>query len=173
MTDELRMQWQQCCRFILDNVGETRFNTWFAKTSAVRLESDSITLQVPSNYFVELYETNYLNLLHAALKKVFGRPLQIFYEVQILADHVDSKVTLGESRGSAVISSKLERSGAAPVSAAAQTPGGAKFNSQLKKTIISRITAPGSQICLLSRSPRILRASHAITTSTHSSSMVM
>lgn len=133
MTDELRMQWQQCCRFILDNVGETRFNTWFAKTSAVRLESDSITLQVPSNYFVELYETNYLNLLHAALKKVFGRPLQIFYEVQILADHVDSKVTLGESHGSAVISSKLERSGAAPVSAAAQTPGGAKFNSQLKK----------------------------------------
>ncbi|MDE5958300.1 MAG: hypothetical protein K2G78_08380, partial [Muribaculaceae bacterium] len=104
MTQNLQDGWQKCCRFILDNIGETRFNTWFAKTSALRLESDSITLQVPSNYFVEIYEENYLNLLHAALKYAFGRPLQIFYEVQLLADHADSKVTRGESRASAVIS---------------------------------------------------------------------
>lgn len=135
MTQTLQTQWQKCCRFILDNIGETRYNTWFAKTSAVHLEADSITLQVPSNYFVEIYEENYLNLLHAALKFVFGRPLQIFYQVQLLAGHADSKVTRGESRSSAVISSKLEQSTAAPLSPGAQqnVRGSENFNSQLKK----------------------------------------
>ena len=133
MTQELNSYWQSCCRFILDNIGETRFNTWFAKTRAISMEEDRITLQVPSQFFVEQYENNYLNLLHAAIRKVFGRPLQIFYEVQILADHSGSKITLGESQASSVISSKIERSTASPVDPVTDQSvrGSHNFDSQL------------------------------------------
>ena len=135
MQQELQDKWQQCCRFILDNIGETRFNTWFSRTSVSRLESDSIILQVPSQFFVERYEADYLNLLHAALKRVFGRPLQIYYNVQLLADHKDSTVTLRESSASAVISSKLERSTASQVSSGGgqSIRGSRNFDSQLNR----------------------------------------
>lgn len=133
MNQDLQQKWQKCCHFILDVIGEKRFNTWFAKTVALKVEEDSITLQVPSNYFVELYEAEYLNVLHAAFKRVFGRPMQIFYEVQILAEHENSRVTLVESRASSVISSKLERSTASSIGpgAPASIKGSPNFDSQL------------------------------------------
>lgn len=133
---ELQSKWQQCCRFILDNIGETRYKTWFARTGVDHLEDDSITLSVPSHFFVERYESDYLNLLHAALKMVFRRPLQIFYKVQVLADYKDSTVTMAESRPSAVIASKLERSTAAPVTAggSGSTRGSQNFDSQLNRS---------------------------------------
>ncbi len=114
MDQDLQQSWQRCCQFILDNIGEVRYQTWFAKTSAIKLDQDSITLKVPSNFFVERYESDYITLLHAAFKRVFGRPLQIYYEVQLLAASSSSKVILGESRPSPALSSKLERSTEAP-----------------------------------------------------------
>ena len=108
-TEELKYHWEQCLAFILDNIGESRFNTWFSKARALSINEHSITLGVPTSYFVEFYEDNFINLLHAALKRVFGRPLQIFYEVTVLSEVQDAKVTLGESRQSKVISSKIEK----------------------------------------------------------------
>lgn len=110
MNEELKKKWSECQKVILDNIGETRFNTWFAKTSALKLQDDAITLQVPTNFFVEKYEDDFLPLIHSALKKVYGRPLQIFYEVQILSEVSDSNIIVGEWHRSPAIGSKLERS---------------------------------------------------------------
>lgn len=110
MNEDLKLKWAECQKFILDNIGESRFNAWFAKTVALKIEKNKITLLVPSNFFVEKYEDDFLPLIHSALKKVFGRPLQIFYEVQVLAEDNGSHVTLGESRRSKAVGGKLERS---------------------------------------------------------------
>lgn len=109
--EELKLKWEECLGFILDNIGESRFNTWFAKSHAVKIDRQSITLGVPTNYFVEFYEDNFIHLIHASLKKVFGRPLQVFYEVNVLSGVGESKVIVGETRQSHIISSKLEKSG--------------------------------------------------------------
>ena len=118
MNEELQLKWAECQKVILDNIGESRFNTWFAKTVALSLGADSVTLQVPSNFFVEKYEDDFLHLIHAALKKVFKRPLQIFYKVQVLSEVRDSSVMIGESNRSKVVGSKLERSQLASVGTA-------------------------------------------------------
>lgn len=110
MNEELLTKWAECQKFILDNLGESRFNTWFAKTSASKLENGSITLQVPSNFFVEKYEDDFLPLIHAALKKVFGKPLQIFYNIQVLSGVSDSNIIIGESHRSNAVGNKIERS---------------------------------------------------------------
>ncbi len=111
MTNEiLKHNWDECLAFIRDNIGETRFNTWFSKSRAIKIDDYSITLGVPTNYFIEFYEDNFINLLHAALKKVFNRPLQIFYEVYVLSEVKDSKVVVGELRQSKVLTGKLEKS---------------------------------------------------------------
>lgn len=131
MNEELSLKWQVCQKFILDNIGESRFNTWFAKTVALKIENDAITLQVPSNFFVEKYEDDFLPLIHAALKKAFGRPLQIFYELQVLSEVKDSNVTVGESRRSKAVSGKMERAMAGSAPGAPRPSGGAAIDPQL------------------------------------------
>lgn len=105
---ELQEKWRECQRFILDNVGESRYNTWFAQTEALRLEEDSIMLRVASNFVIEKYEDDFLPLIHSALRKVFGRPLQIFYQTKLLAEVPNVNMVVGESRRSKVVGSRLE-----------------------------------------------------------------
>ncbi|MDE6272394.1 MAG: chromosomal replication initiator protein DnaA [Muribaculaceae bacterium] len=129
MNEELYSKWAQCQKFILDNIGESRFNTWFAKTNALKIEDDAITLQVPSNFFVEKYEDDFLPLIHAALKKSFGRPLQIFYELQVLSGVKESNVIIGESHRSKAVGSKIER--ARHANSAANKGASSNIDSQL------------------------------------------
>lgn len=132
MTQDLQQGWLECCRIIRDNIGEQYFEALFSKTRALKITKDSITLQVPSNFFIERYDANYFNLLHATFIRVFGRPLQIFYVVQLLAEHENSRVTLGESHKSPVVSNKIERSASASVSSSIKGSSGVSaFNSQL------------------------------------------
>ncbi|MDE6246380.1 MAG: chromosomal replication initiator protein DnaA [Muribaculaceae bacterium] len=131
--EELKSKWNQCLAFILDIVGESRFNAWFAKSHAISIDEQTITIGVPSNYFVELYDERFFNLLHAALKKVFGRPLQIFYKVSVLSEVEDAQVILGESRQSKVLKSKVDNSTVVNVNPALQSApkNGQRANSQL------------------------------------------
>ena len=132
MDQDLEAKWRECQKFILDNIGESRFNTWFAKTSALKIEQDSITLQVPTHYFVEIYEDNFINLLHASFNKVFKRPLQIFYEVQVLNEGGGAKVTIGESHRSRVVNNALDRSVTVPANPGSKpAKAGHKIDSNL------------------------------------------
>lgn len=107
---QLNSKWNDCLAFIKDNIGETRWNTWFSKTSAIQIDAQSLTLSVGSGFVVEIIQDKFEPLVHAAVKKVFGKPLQIFYEVPLLKDMEDSKVVIGESLQSRAITGKLERS---------------------------------------------------------------
>ncbi|MDE5843142.1 MAG: chromosomal replication initiator protein DnaA [Muribaculaceae bacterium] len=124
MSIDLQDKWKACQRFILDNVGESRFNTWFAKTVALKLEDDAITLNVPSNFVVEKYEDDFLPLIHSALRKVFGRPLQIYYNLQVLSEISNSSIVVGESRKSNAVGGKVERQMIAPGAAPGATAAG-------------------------------------------------
>lgn len=130
MNAELSQQWSLCQKFIFDNIGEARFNAWFAKTIALKLQEDSITLSVPSNFFVEKYEDEFLPLIHASLKKVFGRPLQIYYEVQVLSEVKDSSIRVGESLRSSLVGGKFARQQYAPAGDT-RARGGSQIDPQL------------------------------------------
>lgn len=133
MTQDLQQGWLECCRIIRDNIGEKSFEAFFSRTRALKLEEDAISLEVPSQFILERYETNYVKLLHATFKRVFGRPLQIFYNVQIIKDDKGSRVTVAHTHQSNVISNPVSRAGEAPItgSGAAPSTGATRFDSQL------------------------------------------
>ena len=133
MTQDLQEGWLECCRIIRDNIGEKSFEAFFSRTRALSLDADKITLEVPSQFFVDRYEAKYVNLLHKTFKRVFGRPLQIFYSLQLLKGDKDSQVMMAQTHQSNVIIDPLSRVGEAPVagSAGAAATGASKFDSQL------------------------------------------
>ena len=67
-------QWNRCLDVIKANLPAEQFDVWFAPIVAVDYdqENDRVTLKVPSQFFVEQIEGRYIDILSAALKKVFG-----------------------------------------------------------------------------------------------------
>ena len=70
---ELKDQWSLCLDFIRDNVSETIFDTWFSVAEPVSLENGELLIQVPSPFVYEYLEQNCLDVIKAALTKVFGK----------------------------------------------------------------------------------------------------
>lgn len=80
---KLRQQWNKCLEIIKDNLPTEQFKAWFEPIVAVKFDNDTITLHAPSHYFVERIEEKYLNLLSAALRRVFGPTVKLEYSFNI------------------------------------------------------------------------------------------
>ena len=78
---ELKNQWSLCLDFIRDNVPNTVFDTWFSVTEPVSLENGELLLQVPSPFVYEYLEQNCLNVIKAAIIKVFGKGTKLSYSI--------------------------------------------------------------------------------------------
>ena len=72
--------WNDCLEVIRENVGEENFNTWFKPISPLRVDGDVLTIQVPSQFFYEWLEDNYVPVLKRAIHTVLGPigPSRIF-----------------------------------------------------------------------------------------------
>src|SRR5689334_23823755 len=64
--------WADCLEIIKQNVDEQNFNTWFKPIEPVRTEGDVLTIQVPSQFFYEWLEENYVPVLKKAVRQVLG-----------------------------------------------------------------------------------------------------
>ena len=64
--------WNDCLEVIRENVGEENFNTWFKPISPLRVDGDVLTIQVPSQFFYEWLEDNYVPVLKRAIHTVLG-----------------------------------------------------------------------------------------------------
>ena len=69
--------WDRCLAIIQDNVSEEIYKSWFAPIVPLSYLNDVLTLQVPSNYFIEQIEEKYLGLLQPTLLRVFGPKIQL------------------------------------------------------------------------------------------------
>ena len=77
--------WDRCLAIIQDNVSEEIYKSWFAPIVPLSYLNDVLTLQVPSNYFIEQIEEKYLGLLQPTLLRVFGPKIQLVYNVKVIA----------------------------------------------------------------------------------------
>ena len=59
--------WNNCLSIIRDNVTAQNFKTWFKPIKAVKLDEKNLTVQVPSQFFYEWLENNYITLIKKAL----------------------------------------------------------------------------------------------------------
>lgn len=71
--------WNNCLRFIEQNIEPQQFNVWFKPIRPVSFVNSELTIEVPSAFFMEWLENYYLNLLKAALKKEIGAMAQLKY----------------------------------------------------------------------------------------------
>lgn len=92
MDQNLQNVWEKCLLFMRDNLNasegnddlkklEKSFDLLFDKVQPVSLVDYNLTLLVPSDFYKEYIEDNYLSLLSAALKKNIGRGVKLWYSV--------------------------------------------------------------------------------------------
>jgi chromosomal replication initiator protein len=73
--------WTDCLQVIKESVGEENFNTWFKPIVPLSVEGDVLTIQVPSQFFYEWLEDNYVPVLKKALSVVLGPTGRLEYSV--------------------------------------------------------------------------------------------
>ena len=74
-------KWDKCLSFIKEHIPKQSFNTWFTPVIPIRLEGQILTIQVPSQFFYEWLEENYVHILHEAVNLVIGPNGKIEYSV--------------------------------------------------------------------------------------------
>ena len=83
MNSEANAVWNECLRVIEQPVNEQSFNTWFRPINPVRLDGSTLTIQVPSQFFYEWLEDNYVNQLKLAIKSILGPNGRLEYAVVV------------------------------------------------------------------------------------------
>ena len=75
--------WSECLRVIEEHVNEQSFSTWFKPILPIKLEGSTLTIQVPSQFFYEWLEDNYVEELKLAIKNTLGAAGRLEYAVVV------------------------------------------------------------------------------------------
>ena len=75
--------WEKCLLFIRERIPAQSFSTWFEPIQPVRLHNEVLTIQVPSQFFYEWLEENYVHLLKQAIKSQIGENGRLEYSVVV------------------------------------------------------------------------------------------
>lgn len=73
--------WKQCLDIIKDNISYQKFKSWFEPIRPVKLEDETLTIQVPSQFWYEWLEEHYYGMLRSTLAKVLGENGKLEYSV--------------------------------------------------------------------------------------------
>ena len=73
--------WNRCLKIIKDNVPSISYRTWFEPIIPLKLESNILTIQVPSAFFYEYLEEQYIDILRKVLRKELGYEAKLEYSV--------------------------------------------------------------------------------------------
>ena len=73
--------WNECLEILRHEVDEQNFNTWFKPIVPIQAEGDVLTIQVPSQFFYEWLEENYVPVLKKAVNTVLGPTGKLEYSV--------------------------------------------------------------------------------------------
>ena len=73
--------WSKCLFFIKDNVNAAAYKTWFEPIVPLKYEDKALTIGVPSPFFYEYLEEQYVGILRAAIYKVMGEGTELMYSI--------------------------------------------------------------------------------------------
>lgn len=119
-------------QFIRDNIGESRFKSWFSTAELITVEDHSLHIKLPSKFYLDLYENKFYNLIRAAIAKNFGAGFYPEYVIPIINDDPQATVILPSQEKSHVITSRLEQANfQKPAIVDDNLVGGVQFDPQL------------------------------------------
>ena len=73
--------WGNCLQTIRKNVNSQSFKTWFEPINPVKLDSGSLTIQVPNKFFYEWLEEHYVSLLKMTIQQELGAEGRLEYQI--------------------------------------------------------------------------------------------
>ncbi|MDE6339227.1 MAG: chromosomal replication initiator protein DnaA, partial [Muribaculaceae bacterium] len=80
---------------------------WFSCAKPISFENNELTLFLPSRFFMDQYEDNFIFILQKAFKKAFGKIPKLIYEFPILADDKSTNINLESPAQSSALKNKL------------------------------------------------------------------
>lgn len=91
MKDHLSV-WESCLSTIRRSINPQSFKTWFEPIKPIKLEGQSLTIQVPNNFFYEWLEENYVGLLKKTIRTELGEEGRLEYQI-VVEDHTETGYT--------------------------------------------------------------------------------
>lgn len=87
--------WEECRKILRDNLSEEQFSAWFEPIVSLGFDeaAGKLTLAVPSPFFLEFIEANYLPILMPTLRRVYGEKVQLYYKHNQIATRPDTAIT--------------------------------------------------------------------------------
>ncbi len=73
--------WNNCLEIIKDIIPSASFRTWFEPIVPLKLENSILTIQVPSPFFYEYLEEQYIDILRKTLRREIGTDAKLEYNV--------------------------------------------------------------------------------------------
>jgi len=74
--------WKKAAQLLRAQLADATWNTWFNGVRALELQGGVLTLAVPSAVACERIRSNYLGLLHAALRETTGNDLRVDLRIE-------------------------------------------------------------------------------------------
>src|SRR5690606_18399917 len=78
---DVGLVWEKCLRVVRESIPYASYETWFEPIRPVKLVGKVITIQVPSQFFFEWLEDNYVNILRKALDYAIGKDGMLEYSI--------------------------------------------------------------------------------------------
>ena len=75
--------WNKCLRIIREDISEQNFTTWFAPIVPIKFVNDTLTIQVPAQFFYEWLEENYVSVFRKAIDQVIGKNGMLEYSIVV------------------------------------------------------------------------------------------
>lgn len=73
--------WENCLDYIKDNIPSQAYKTWFLPIKPLKLKDNVLSIQVPSKFFYEWLEENYIKLLKSAITRELGEEAKLVYSI--------------------------------------------------------------------------------------------
>ena len=83
MRETAQSVWNNCLKFIKDNIQPQAYKTWFEPIAAVKLQDNVLSIQVPSKFFYEWLEEHYVKILKVSLTKELGEDAKLMYVIKM------------------------------------------------------------------------------------------
>ncbi len=115
---QLIQRWDECLNIIRDNIQASSYTTWFSNTKPASYTNNVLTIFVPSQFVYEYIEEHFVDILSAAIYRIFGNNTQLNYRV--LTDR-ENQITLdqeSEKRPTQALKEQEKASNGAPDSIA-------------------------------------------------------
>lgn len=81
MIKDYQKVWSNCLQVIKDNIPDISYRTWFEPIVPLKVTKNILTIQVPSPFFYEYLEEQFIDLLRKSLRNELGDGAKLEYSV--------------------------------------------------------------------------------------------